>query len=70
MAVDKVPHNKVLSHGHLQDTAGDPNLIFKVKYLTSSMENACTKNILIFPGENLKVRIQLGLMKNLGSWKM
>lgn len=28
------------------------------------------KNILFFPGENLKLRIQLGLMNNLGSWKM
>lgn len=61
---------KVLSYGHLQDAAGDPNLILEVKFLPNCMENASTKNILIFPGENLKLRIQLGLKNNLGSWEM
>lgn len=60
----------MLSYDNLQDTAGDPNLILKVKYLPNCMENAGIKIILIFPGENPKLRIQLSLMNNLGSWKM
>lgn len=60
---------KVLSYGHLQDSAGDLNLILKVKYLPNCKKNAGIKNILFFPGENPKLRIHLGLINNLGSWK-